>query len=83
MLPLVGCAVVDYDQGDVSNDDTQPVGNDGQKAGDQVQLVLLPVLLPVLLLVLLPALLLALVFSTWWFRSRQDGEELVGDPGRL
>ena len=45
--------------------------------------MLLPVLLPVLLLVLLPALLLALVFSTWWFRSRQGGEELVGDPGRL
>ena len=58
---------MDYDQGDVSNDDTQPVGNDGQKAGDQIQLVLL----------------LALVFSTWWFRSRQGGEELVGDPGRL
>ena len=41
MPPLVGCAVVDHDQGDVSNDDTQPVGNDGQKAGDQIQLVLL------------------------------------------
>ena len=62
---------MDYDQGDVSNDDTQPVGNDGQKAGDQVQLVLLLVLLPVL------------VSSTWWFRWRQGGEKLVGDPGRL
>ena len=67
MPPLVGYALVDYDQGDVSNDDTQPVGNDGQKAGDHVQLVLLPML----------------VFSTWWFRWRQGGEELVGDPGRL
>ena len=65
--PLVGYIVVDYDQGDVSNDDTQGVGNNGQKAGDHVQLVLLPML----------------VFSTWWFRWRQGGEELVGDPGRL
>ena len=67
VLPLVGYALVDYDQGDVSNDDTQSAGNDGQKADDHVQLVLLPML----------------VSSTWWFRSRQGGEELVGDPGRL
>ena len=71
MPPLVGYALVDYDQCDVSNDDTQGVGNDGQKAGDHVLLVLLLVLLPML------------VSSTWWFRWKQGGGELVGDPGRL